>query len=42
MMTILLVIIGGGVGAIARFLVDGLIEAIATARGASPITRSGR
>ena len=32
-MTVLLVMLGGGVGAIARFLVDGTVEAIASARG---------
>ncbi len=31
-MTVLLVIIGGGVGAIARFVVDGAVEALATTR----------
>jgi fluoride exporter len=32
-MTVLLVILGGGFGAIARFLADGAVEAIASARG---------
>jgi fluoride ion exporter CrcB/FEX len=31
-MTVLLVIVGGGVGAIARFLVDGVVESLATSR----------
>lgn len=31
-MTVLLVIVGGGVGAITRFLVDGVVESLATSR----------